>query len=106
MAIFICGAVAWYQRGVARDDDIRSIVELGRRTRKPTPRWLWIAALVIGVICAAGFAVVMLGERAPPDPRLTHRPATRSGFGIGFTVGAGAGVVIGFAIGRHVRRPG
>jgi len=108
-----------YERGVARDDEIDAIVEVGRRTRKPTPRWLWIAAVLVGGICAIGFAVAMLAERAPaghPPGELaghragepiagpiTGRPTGRSGLGAGLVIGAGAALVIGFSIARHRR---
>jgi hypothetical protein len=54
---------------VGRDEEIRAIVEIGRRTRKPNPRWLWIAAALVGVICAIGFAVMMLADAAPRGHR-------------------------------------
>jgi hypothetical protein len=96
---------------VGRDDDIQAIVEIGRRTRKPTPRWMWIAAMLVGVICATGFAVVMLGDREPPrrlpDQRPEHlvggRSVAGSGLGIGLVIGVGAGLVIGFSMARHRR---
>jgi hypothetical protein len=104
---------------VGRDEDIQAIVELGRRTRQPTPRWLWIAAAVAGVICVTCFAAMMLGGREPPghlpdhppgDPAgdpprdpIDRRPAAGAGLGTGLVIGAGAGLVIGFSIGRQRR---
>jgi drug/metabolite transporter (DMT)-like permease len=99
---------------VGRDDDIEAIVEIGRRTRKPTPRWMWIAATLVGAICATGFAVGVLGYREPqgepPDHRPSHRPshvdgrpAASSGLGIGLVIGAAAGLVVGFSIARQRR---
>ncbi|HET7501679.1 MAG TPA: hypothetical protein VFK02_11765 [Kofleriaceae bacterium] len=99
---------------MSRDDQIRAILEVGRQTRKPTPRWLWIAAVVVGVICATGFVVAMLGERAatsPPRPvagapaagPASPRARTRPGLGVGLLFGAGAGAVIGVAIARQRR---
>jgi hypothetical protein len=96
---------------VGRDDDIRAIVELGRRTRKPTPRWLWLAATVIGAICAVCFTAMMLGDRerpgGAPRPPASHEveqgPAAGSGLGIGLLIGTGVGIVIGFSIGRQRR---
>ena len=93
---------------MGRDDDIQAIVELGRRTRQPTARWLSIAAAVVGVICAVCFAVMMLGDREPPRQSPSHlaerRPEAGAGFGGGLVIGAGGGIVIGFAIGRQRRR--
>ena len=102
---------------MGRDDEIQAIVELGRRTRQPTPRWLWIAAAVVGVICVVCFAVMMLGDRDPPrqspSKLAERRPeagagvagvAGVAGFWGGLVIGAGGGSVIGFAIGRQRRR--
>jgi drug/metabolite transporter (DMT)-like permease len=104
---------------VGRDEELLKIVELGRQTRKPTPRWLWIVAGIVGVVCATGFAIAMLGDRlssrpASPTSRSTtpgapagrgeieRRPAG-SGLGAGLAIGAAAGIVIGFSIARQRR---
>ena len=100
---------------MGRDDKIDAIVALGRRTRTPTPRWLWIVATVVGVICVTCFAVMMMWDPGPssdpPSHPLDHpaeqRPpgeiAKGAGLGVGLAIGAGAGIVIGFAIGRQRR---
>ncbi|HEX4419140.1 MAG TPA: hypothetical protein VH165_14610 [Kofleriaceae bacterium] len=86
---------------------LQAIADAGRRTRKPTPRWLWAAAAVFGGICTVGFAIGMLAEPAPSTRHLEqHRPAAggvggESGLGIGLVIGAGVGIVIGFSIARH-----
>ena len=98
-----------------RQARIDAILAVGRDTRKPASRGLWIAAAIVGAVCAAGFAIMMLGDPAPPAHRLERRPEAasassassasspggRSGLGIGLWIGAGVGVVIGFAIARH-----
>jgi drug/metabolite transporter (DMT)-like permease len=93
---------------VGRDDDteaaVASIVEAGRRMRKPTPRWLWIAALIVGTIGVAGFAIAMLSEGEPASA--THpapRSSRSSGLGSGLVIGAAVGIVIGFSIARQRR---
>jgi hypothetical protein len=88
---------------VGRDEDIQAIVELGRRTRTPTPRWLWVAATVVGVICVTCFIAMMLGSREPPSRPVAQRPAASSGLGTGLVIGAGVGILIGFSIGRQRR---
>jgi hypothetical protein len=95
---------------VGRDHEIEAIVEIGRQTRKPNPRWLWFAATLVGVACGAAFLVVMLGTRAPVShpagptaDRSIDRPPGR-GLGIALGIGAGAAVVIGFSIARQRRR--
>lgn len=85
------------------DDRLAAIVEVGRQTRSVLPRWLWIVAAVVGVICATGFAVVMLSDAAPGRPAAEHRDAPTAGLGTGLVFGAGLGVVIGFALGRQRR---
>jgi drug/metabolite transporter (DMT)-like permease len=88
---------------VDRERQIEAIVEVGRRTRPASPRWLWIAAVVVGVICATGFVLVMLAHPEPADPPVQRRAAPGPGLGTGLVVGAAAGVAIGFALGRHRR---
>jgi hypothetical protein len=86
---------------VDRDDEIEAIVEIGRRTRKASPRWLWIAAAIVGVICATGFAVVVLADAEPANHPVDRRDEPRAGIGTGLLLGAGGGVVIGFALARQ-----
>ena len=90
-----------------RDDgheaQIDAIVEVGRRTRQGWPRWLWILAAIVGVICATGFAVVMLADARPADHPVARRSESGAGLGTGLVLGAVVGVVIGFAIARQRR---
>ena len=88
---------------VGREDDIEAIVELGRRTRRPVPRGLWIAAAIVSVICITGLAFALLGDRAPQGPRRERPSPQGSGLQIGLAIGAGAGFAIGFATGRQRR---
>ena len=79
---------------------LASIADVGRRTRKPTPRWLWIAAGVVGTLCTIGFVLLVLGEPAAV-PHTVNRSQTGSGLGTGLAIGAGVGIVIGFVIARQ-----
>jgi drug/metabolite transporter (DMT)-like permease len=88
---------------VTREDDIAAIALRGRRTRKRNPRWLWIAAAIIGVVCAAGFVVAMFADRAPPDHRLQSRAPARPGLGVGLVIGVAVGLAIGVAVARQRR---
>jgi hypothetical protein len=86
---------------MATDDEVEAILEHGRRTRRPTPRGLWIAAAIVGLVCAAGFVALLLGD-PEPGPRLERRASGGGGgLGLGLVIGACAGVVIGFAIARQ-----
>lgn len=86
---------------VNRDDDLEAILEHGRRTRTPTPRWLWLVAAIVGGGCAVAFAVALLGGGDPAHAAVEHRPASAGGLGIGLLIGTCVGIVIGFSIARQ-----
>jgi hypothetical protein len=107
---------------VTRNDEIQAIVEVGRRTRAPVPRSLWIAAAILGAISTIGLMMALLGEpaQAPADARASARadaqasiersetgggdPAgSGTGWRAGLAIGAAGGLVVGFALGRHRR---
>jgi hypothetical protein len=89
--------------GEAREAAIAAIGESGRSTRKPTPRWLWIAAAIVGGIATIGFAIAMLAEGEPAHASWTPRRSEHSGLGSGLVIGAAVGIVIGFSIARQRR---
>lgn len=104
---------------MARDDEIQAIVEIGRRTRAPVPRALWIAAAIVAGVCTIGLAVALLGEPAAGPARTQAQPQAQAqapaqapierlsssgaGWGTGLAIGAAGGLVAGFALGRHRR---
>lgn len=94
---------------MARDDEIQAIVEIGRRTRAPVPRSLWIAAAIVGGVCTTGLVAALLGEPAPAPAQAQtqaqlERPSrSGAGWGTGLAIGAAGGLVVGFALGRHRR---
>jgi hypothetical protein len=49
---------------VGRDDDIRAIIDRARQTRRPLPRWLWLAAAVVVAISLVAAASILLGGPA------------------------------------------
>ena len=89
---------------------IAAIVAGGRATRRRPSRAAWIAAGIVGAICALGFVLLLgpggaPGEQAgaagaPGRARGTPRGAGCAG---GFGLGLGVGMAIGFAL---ARRPG
>jgi hypothetical protein len=90
---------------MGRDDDIAAILNSGRQNRRRAPRGLWVAALIVGAVCAAGFAIAML---APAD-RTMHLPERREvergpGLGFGLVIGAAAGIAIGVFAGISLER--
>jgi hypothetical protein len=82
---------------------IDRIVEIGRRTRKPTPRWLWIAAIVVGALAAGGFAAAMFAEPQPTMASRAERSPRGAGLGSGLVIGIAVGIVIGYALARQRR---
>src|SRR5262245_22913311 len=84
-----------------RDAAIDRIVAIGGQTRKPPPRSLWIAAIVVGTFGVGGFTAAMLAE---PEPASASRPASSVdsfGLGSGLLIGAAVGIVIGYSIARQ-----
>ena len=79
----------------------REIVASAKAVRKPLPRGLWIAALVVGVACLVGAVLVFV----LPAPAPTAHPAVPAGggFGLGLGLGVAGGVIIGFVLGRRAR---
>jgi len=68
--------------------------------QKPS-RTLWIAAIVVSVVCIGGLAYGVITDwNTPPERTLPSRPVqpSGSGFGLGLLVGVGAGVVLGSLI--------
>lgn len=59
-----------YARGV-KDPQLEAIVDLGRRTRKPLPRGLWVVSLVIAAVCVAALAIG-LHESWDVKPQRVH----------------------------------
>lgn len=91
-----------------REQRLAEIIAVGRDTRKPVSRGLWIAALIVGALGALGFAVAMLAPPAPASetPRLERKPRPHldgggGGMGIGLWIAAGASIAIGIAIARQ-----
>jgi hypothetical protein len=95
------------------DARIAAIVAGGRATRRPVSRAAWLAAGIVGAICAIGFVLLLAldgepggepaggseraaGDRAPP--RASSRGAGCAG---GLGLGLGLGIAIGFAIARR-----
>ena len=98
--------MAWYERCVPRDDDIAAILETARQTRKRTPRGLWIAALIVGAVCAVGFAIVMLAPADATAPLRARCDVDRHGpgLGLGLLIGVAAGIAIGVYAGTALER--
>ena len=44
------------------EEQIQAILDEGRKTRKRPSRTMWIAALVIGALCAGGLAIAFVQD--------------------------------------------
>ncbi|HWO18367.1 MAG TPA: hypothetical protein VNO30_06310 [Kofleriaceae bacterium] len=112
-------------RGPAGDEaQIDAIISQGRATRRRPARGAWIAAAIVGAICAIGFVLLLVpgaapggdssdrpaadgsgaGPRAAPR-RTAGRAGCAGGLGVGLGIGLGIGFGIGFAMGRRQAGP-
>jgi hypothetical protein len=87
---------------------IAAIVAAGRATRRGPSRPTWIAAGIIGAICALGFVLLLLLGGAPRErasasgaPEPARGTARGAGCAGGFGLGLGLGIAIGFALARR-----
>ena len=78
----------------------REIAREARQVRKPLPRWLWTAAIVVGAACIGGFVKIMLADGGTPTTP-PHQASGSPGFASGALIGAFLGFVIGWAIARQ-----
>ena len=85
---------------VADEAKLREIVETARRGRKPMSRRLWVGALVVGAVCAAGFVWLLVQESGPATTP-PHHAVAGPGFASGALIGAIAGFVVGWALARY-----
>lgn len=72
-------------------------------------RPLWIAAIVVSLVCVGGLAWGLYNYWNEPPAQTTLRPKPASGggsgFGLGLMIGLGAGVVVGSLIALRKRQP-
>ncbi len=83
-----------------REAEARAIVERAKAARRPTPRGVWIAAIVVAIVCVGSLAIgYLIGGGASPAPRapakLPEAGGGLGGFGIGLVVGIGVGLALG-----------
>jgi hypothetical protein len=78
--------------------EIEALLANADAARRKPSRGLWVAAIVVSVVCMIALAYGLITYWDEPPTRTTlHANATSSGsgFGLGVAVGLGAGVVIG-----------
>jgi MFS family permease len=100
--------VPCYEPKVADETEqaIAAISASAKQARKPTPRWMWLAAALLGIGGAIAFAVAMLTTPDASEPTTdVARGNTGRGFGAGLVIGLVAGIGIGVAVGKsHGKR--
>lgn len=95
------------------DARIAEIVAAGRATRRPVSRAAWLAAGIVGAICALGFVLLLApggaqdgaqatGSEGAAGDHVSARASSRgAGCAGGLGLGLGLGIAIGFAIARR-----
>jgi hypothetical protein len=90
------------------DARIAAIVAAGRATRRPVSRAAWLAAGIVGAICAIGFVLLLALDGAPATGSEGvaggHVSARASSRGAGCAGGLGLGLGLGIAIGIAIAR--
>ena len=84
--------------GMDREAAARAIADAAKQARKPLPRGLWIAAIVVSVVCVGALAIGWLTggpAPAPAHPLPRTGVARGGGFGAGLLIGVGVGIAIG-----------
>jgi F0F1-type ATP synthase membrane subunit c/vacuolar-type H+-ATPase subunit K len=81
-------------------------IELAARERKRWPRGLWIAAILVSLICVLGLVVAWIQDSDTvavkhPDQ---HAPVVSSGLWIGLLLGIGIGIVIGSVLAARAKK--
>ena len=89
---------------------IAEIMAGGRATRRRSSRAMWLAAMLVGAVCALGFALLLVsggdaggpaaGSGAPAALPPTARES-RTGCAGGLGLGLGLGLAVGYALGRR-----
>ena len=89
---------------MADERGVKELMQRARAARAPLPRWMWIASLVVAVVCLGGFAYAMLSTpEAPEKPLPRKNDPGGSTFRFGLLFGAVGGGVIGYTIARQRR---
>lgn len=89
------------------DPELAALLADARHNRRRPSRGWWLAAAVIGSLCAVGFVLAMWVAPAAPASTLpaavptTARPGG-PGFTAGLVIGLGGGLLLGVAIARQL----
>jgi F0F1-type ATP synthase membrane subunit c/vacuolar-type H+-ATPase subunit K len=91
------------------EDDIEAkarAIERAARQRKPLPRGLWIAAILVSVVCVIGLVVAWVQDRHTVALKPLDRPAPviSSGLWIGLLLGLGLGIAIGSLLAARAKK--
>ncbi len=89
------------------DAEVQALLAAAAATRKKPSRGLWIAAIVVSVVCvvALGWGLINHWDQSP-EPKAI-KPTTQQGgrgFGLGLMVGIGVGIAIGSVLALRRRQ--
>jgi len=90
------------------DAELDALLAPARATRKKPSRAMWIAAIVISVICVIGLAYGLITNWDVEPETGAIKAASRtggSGFGLGVMIGLAAGVALGGLLALRKRQP-
>ena len=90
------------------DAEVEALLAAAKATRKRPSRGMWIAAIVVSLVCVAGLAYGLVTNwDAPPDKGATKSATggSSSGFGLGLMIGIGVGLAIGSVLAVRRRQP-
>lgn len=85
------------------DARLAAIVAAGRATRRRPSRLAWIAAAIVGAVCAIGFVLLLVPD-GPGEPAAPAEPRRSTPRGLGCAGGLGVGLGLGIAIGFWLAR--
>ena len=88
--------------------ELEALLASARATRKKPSRGMWIAALVVSVICVIGLSYGLITNWDVEPEKGAIKAASRtggSGFGLGIMIGLAAGIALGSLLALRKRQP-
>ena len=85
------------------DAEVEALLASAKATRKRPSRGLWIAALVVSVVCVAGLAYGLITSWDAEPEKINLRSHDNSGFVLGLMIGIGIGVALGTVLALRKR---
>lgn len=91
------------------DAEVQALLAAAAATRKKPSRGLWIAAIVVSVVCvvALGWGLIKYWDEPPAQTTIkpnAHQGGSGFGLGVGFMLGLGVGIAVGSALALRRRQ--